>query len=239
MRRETGTAARSEGSRQDGSSTRKQDGGSRGEQGKPFAGRWQGCTAVCIASGPSLTLDDCRRVATWRAQYPCAQNRRVIAVNSSHQRQPGADVVFAMDRAWWHEYGGGIAPGPELWTTSREAARVYRLNFIRGEAGGGISTSPNTIRLGGNSGFQALGLALHFGAARIVLLGYDLALTGGRSHWHGNHPRLGNPQRSRMGEWCARFAQLAAHARVPILNATRETALTCFPRMSLDAALAD
>lgn len=142
-----------------------------------------------------------------------------------------------MDRAWWHEYGAGIAPGPELWTTSREAARVYRLNFIRGEAGGGISNSPNTIRLGGNSGFQALALALHFGASRVVLLGYDMQLTGGRSHWHGNHPKLGNPRRDRMPEWRARFAQIAAESRVPIINATRDTALTCFPCTDLETAL--
>jgi len=114
---------------------------------------------------------------------------------------------------------------------------VYRLNFIRGEAGGGISTSPNTIRLGGNSGFQALGLALHFGVSRVLLLGYDMQVLGAVTHWHGNHARLGNPRRDRMSEWRERFAQLAAQARVPIVNATRETALTCFPRVELQTAL--
>lgn len=139
---------------------------------------------------------------------------------------------------WWHEYGPRLKDGPELWTTNREAARLYRLNWIRGELGGGLSTAPNTIKLGGNSGFQALGLALHFGAACVVLLGYDMQLTDGKTHWHGNHVGLGNPKADRMGTWRARFAEVTRQTKVPILNATRETALTCFPRVDLAVALA-
>lgn len=159
-------------------------------------------------------------------------------MNNSHQLAPWADVVYAMDRAWWNEYSAQIGPGPELWTTSTEAARVYGLNRVNGEAGGGISSLPNTIRLGGNSGFQALGLALLFGAARVILLGYDMQLTGGRSHWHGNHARLGNPQRAKIANWVKSFDQVASAAKVPIVNATRETALQCFPRNDLHACLA-
>lgn len=158
-------------------------------------------------------------------------------MNNSHQAAPFADAVFAMDRAWWNEYGAGIRPGPELWTTNREAARIYRLHWIRGEAGGGIAKEPNTIRLGGNSGFQALGLALHFGAARVVLLGYDLQLTGGRSHWHGDHKRLGNPDPAKVRGWHARFAELARQATASIVNASRQTALGCFPQLGLNEAL--
>jgi len=150
---------------------------------------------------------------------------------------PWADVLFAMDRPWWNEYGASVQPGPELWTTSREAAKVYGLHLVNGEPGGGVSQRRNTVRLGGNSGFQALGLALLFGAARVVLLGYDMQLTGGRSHWHGDHRNLGNPQPNRMRDWHARFEQLAREASVPILNATRDTALVCFPRAELTSAL--
>lgn len=142
-----------------------------------------------------------------------------------------------MDRSWWNEYGLEIRSPAELWTTNREAARVYNLNLINGEPGGGLSSRPNTIKLGGNSGFQALGLALHFGAAKVVLLGYDMQLTNGRTHWHGDHPRLGNPLPIRMREWLLRFGELARATRVPILNASRATALQCFPRVSLDEAL--
>jgi hypothetical protein len=143
-----------------------------------------------------------------------------------------------MDRLWWNEYGDQIEGDFELWTSNKVAADLFGLNHIASEPGGGISTKPGTIRQGGNSGFQAVSLALHFGAARIVLLGFDMQMTDGRTHWHGDHRgKLGNPVRDRMKHWLTRFVQMADEAKIPIDNATRETALTCFPRVSLQEAL--
>lgn len=142
-----------------------------------------------------------------------------------------------MDRVWWNEYGPEISGEFESWTSNAEAARVWGLNFIPSEPGDGVPLVPHMIRQGGNSGFQALGLALVFGAARVILLGYDMQLTGGATHWHGDHVNLGNPLRDRMPKWCKGFAALALATDAEIINATRETALTCFRRGSLDACL--
>lgn len=124
---------------------------------------------------------------------------------------------------------------------------MYGLNFIESEKGGGVSKRPNTIRQGGstsggggNSGFQALSLALHFGAARVILLGYDMQFTGGRMHWHPDHKRsdkMHNPDQRLMNGWVVRFAELAKQTKAEIINCTRETALTCFPRQALATAL--
>ncbi|HCZ48509.1 MAG TPA: hypothetical protein DCZ11_05850, partial [Gammaproteobacteria bacterium] len=55
----------------------------------------------------------------------------------------------------------------------------------------GLSASPLRIHQGGNSGYQALNLAVLLGAERVILLGYDMH--GG--HWHGRHGgRLNNPE---------------------------------------------
>lgn len=143
-----------------------------------------------------------------------------------------------MDRIWWIEYAADVKGDFELWTSSKPAADVFDLNFINSEPGGGYSSRPGTIRQGGNSGFQAVSLALYFGAARVVLLGFDMQMTGGRTHWHGDHRgKLGNPVDARMKFWLERFGELAKQAPAPIINATRETALTCFPRIDLKAAL--
>jgi hypothetical protein len=92
-----------------------------------------------------------------------------------------------------------------------------------------------------NSGAAAISLAAARGARRVVLLGYDCQLTGGRTHWHGNHGgNLGNA--GSLPKWPAIFAQVAKHCerlRVQVVNATRETALTCFPRQPLEQALAE
>lgn len=140
-------------------------------------------------------------------------------------------------------YGHKIAGDFELWTTSNEVGRIFKVNRIRGEAGGGLSKKPGTIRLGGNSGFQGLGLALHFGGEKVVLLGYDMSSDKGRLHWHPDHKgipgtTLGNPVPEKMKEWCRSFAELGTQTSVPIVNASRRTALKCFPVVGLDEGLA-
>lgn len=144
-----------------------------------------------------------------------------------------------MDRAWWNRYGGQVQAAIECWCVSREAARVYGLNFIPAEAGGGISRKPGTVRHGGNSGFVAVSLALHFGAARVVLLGYDMQADGRRLHWHADHVGMSNPMAERMRDWVRRFGDLAREVEVPIVNASRQTALRCFPRVALHEGLAE
>jgi hypothetical protein len=70
-----------------------------------------------------------------------------------------------------------------------------------------------------------------------VLLGYDCQRTGGKAHWHGDHPsKLGNA--ARMNDWADGFRQLAQdHKSITIVNASRDTALDCFKRVDLQTAL--
>jgi hypothetical protein len=92
----------------------------------------------------------------------------------------------------------------------------------------------------GNSGAGAVSLACLAGARRVLMLGYDCQNTGGKVHWHGNHPRgLGNA--GSMAKWPAQFAKLAssvAPTGVEVINCSRATALTVFPRSDLESELA-
>lgn len=118
---------------------------------------------------------------------------------------------------------------------------MYRLNYVRGEVGAGMPVLKTcSVKLGGNSGFQSVQLAILFGAARVVLLGFDLANDGKRSHWHGNHARLGNPVEHRFAEWRQQFHRLNREkpAELEIVNATRRSKLACFPLVPLAQALA-
>src|SRR5690606_36428084 len=87
----------------------------------PSSGRWR--TVVCIASGPSLTADDVETVRRWRQE---AQGEHagagqdasaggpdrewaggpvgVVVTNTTFRAAPWADVLYAMDRAWWLRY---------------------------------------------------------------------------------------------------------------------------------------
>ena len=95
------------------------------------------------------------------------------------------------------------------------------------------------VYTGGNSGYQALNLVYLFGATQIILLGYDMKTNHNKSHWHGDHPGSLN-RHSNYTNWIDRFKDLARDLQeenIKVINATRETALTCFDRMTLEEAL--
>lgn len=97
-----------------------------------------------------------------------------------------------------------------------------------------------TIGFGGNSGFQAVNLAVQFGCRTIVLVGYDMHNRNGL-HWHGEHgANLNNPTAKSFARWRQAIdAQAAALERmgVRVINASLDSALTAFPKMTLSAAL--
>ena len=148
--------------------------------------RWEGETVAVIASGPSLTQGDCNRLYG---------NVRTIAVNDSWRLCPWADMLYAADHRWWkrHEYIADFRgerwtqnQGPRGWPADAES---HGMTVVTSKhQGQGISLDPLHIHTGWNSGFQALNLAVLFGAAEILLLGVDLAVLDGKRHWFGRHP---------------------------------------------------
>lgn len=186
-------------------------------------------TIVCIASGPSLTPAD--------VNY-CHGKARALVVNDNYRLAPWADWLYAADKHWWDRYVGDVRGGfgGECWTCNESAAREHGLRYIQSAKLPGLSRNPSVIHEGHNGGYQAIGLARHFGAERIVLLGYDMQGT----HWFGNHPpefRRRNDFRVFLPPFDALAADLAADG-VEVVNCTRETALTVFPRSTIEKALA-
>jgi len=84
-----------------------------------------------------------------------------------------------------------------------------------------------------------MGLAVKFGAREIVLVGYDMQLTYGMKHWHGDHPAPLS-QDVPVEHWRRCFDSLAADlvvASIRVTNCTGESALECFPRGDLATCL--
>lgn len=183
-----------------------------------------------VASGPSLTIQDVNAI----------KGQRVIVINDNYLLAPWADVLYFCDGRWWDWH----RDKPELRafrgrkiTQDKDAAARYGIEYIESRDGSGLSRDPAYIHKGSNSGIQAINLAYHFGARRIVLLGYDMQATAGRAHWFGDHP---NAIRSPWHRWLALYQQVADDAGqmgLEIINATRETALTCFPKKPLSSLL--
>ena len=142
-------------------------------------------------------------------------------MNTSFRLCPDADILYAMDPKWWENYGPEVTRAfrGERWSL----ARLRGVNFVRFR------------RHCLNGGAGAIALATKLGALRVYLLGYDAQKTGGRAHWHGDHPPdMGNA--GRVAEWPAQFAELRSWLdhRVDVINLSRETAITCFRRGTVE-----
>lgn len=185
-------------------------------------------TAICIASGPSLTADD--------VNY-CKGKGRVYVINNTFKLAPWADVLYACDGRWWdayHEYVEQSFAG-EKWTIDDAAAVKYDLNTVGVLNEEVWSNHPKAITLGGNSGHQALNLACIQGADRVILLGYDMKpRKDGIRHWHGDHIQsLLQTNPIEYVNWCNNLREASKEIKIPVINCTRDTALDCFDRADL------
>ena len=184
---------------------------------------WSNETAVVLASGPSLTAADC-----WLVRESGAN---VIAVNATFRMAPWADVVYMGDLMAVRTYNREVRDRTtgQHWTTDSVAAQQHN----------GWNHAPGLMRCG-NSGGQAIHLAAKFGARQIVLLGFDMKLgPNGERHHHAEHPAP-CVQRSLFSEWSIKMAVLAKELEasgVSVINCSRVTALTCFPRGNLEDEL--
>lgn len=141
---------------------------------------------------------------------------------------PWADALYAMDTPWWQQY-------------DREVSAAFKGLRVRG-AGSSQSRLADRAMFGAgclNSGAGALLMAAHYGAKVIIMLGYDCSVgKDGAKHWHADHPpSLGNA--GMLPKWPAQFGQVAKalNGKVRIVNASRQTALECFERLTLYKAL--
>ena len=185
---------------------------------------WEGQTVAILASGPSMS----QSVADKVRHLPC------ITVNTTYKLAPWAAVIYAHDAAWWRLHADALAlPGLKVGGEPVPGVLTLKKTGVMG-----FDPNPSCMRVGGNSGYQALHLAIQAGASRILLLGYDM--TGG--HWHGQHPaQLGNPAEGAYQRWLPRFDTLipAIEDRyVDVVNCTPGSKLTCFRMMPLESALA-
>jgi len=190
---------------------------------------WHGKTVAILASGPSMSSEVAELIR--RSLFP------TIAVNTTFRLAPWADVIYGADVLWWEHHAREVAPLAAIKVCCDAVANVAGLRYLKNTGKVGFDKDPSCTRTGGNSGFQAIHLALHAHAARILLCGFDLR--GG--HWHGKHPEpLRNAGEGIYGRWLPLFAALADEANergTEILNCTPGSALTLWPQVNLEEVL--
>lgn len=176
----------------------------------------------------------------------------MIAVNDSFLLAPWADVLYGCDETWWQSRGASIRKiwhGGEGHIACRFGTKVTLENKIEGvlrlrnTGEEGLETDPTGLRTGKNSGYQAINLAYHFGAKRIVLLGFDMRLgPSGEMHWNAR-PERQTPAgfAQTLSLMLPKFDTLKEplkRAGVEVLNATPNSALKTWPYVPLEDILA-
>lgn len=200
---------------------------------------WPGESVVIICCGPSLTQDD--------VTY-CRGKARVIVVNDAYNYAPWADVLYACDAKFWRWEHEGKRPsvfqgnGLNAHTVSGLKYSLAPTNYpgvqaLQNTGREGLELNPTGLKTGVNSGYQSLNLAIHLGAARILLLGYDMQKVGGRHHCFGDHPERSSPPFTAFVGYYAKLAPILQKRNIQVVNCSRHTALHCFPRQSLAQAL--
>lgn len=185
-------------------------------------------TVVCLGGGPSLTPAD--------VDY-CRHRAFVIAINDAYRLAPWADVLYASDAHWWQWHQGVSSFAGPKYALQLAARRWPGVRVLDNAGVSGLSLNPQALKNGRNSGYQAINLAVLLGAGMIVLLGYDMQRTGGRSHWFGDHPYpVSSPYQAFRGHFASLVGPLA-DLGIPVINCSRETALEVFPRQRLEETL--
>lgn len=188
---------------------------------------WTGQRCAIVASGPTAKTEN---LDVLRG------NARVIAINNSWKLTPFADVLYACDSEWWErhkpDFAGlkvsGLGGGDHQVEVARDHGGVWTNKMVFQPLG--------KIGAGGNSGFQAINLAVQFGCVDIALIGFDMRVDRG-VHWHGVHPKGKNPTDTNIKVWRAHLDNASASLEqrgISVVNCSAVSALTQYKKIGLE-----
>lgn len=192
---------------------------------------------IIVAGGPSLIGFDFARLA----------GRNVIAVNRALEFVPNAQVLWWTDAKFWFRNSVKILAHPARWKATCTLnygsevlpAGIHQYRFTGHK---GFDAEPGHLRSGNNSTFAAMHLAAHLGANLIVLLGVDMKHgPNGETHFHDGHGvlHLADTLTKLMLPWFDSLVAPLAERQIEVFNASVDSALTIWPRCSIDQGLAE
>jgi hypothetical protein len=195
---------------------------------------WSGRAVAIVASGPS----------TKKAGVEHLEGRiTTLAIKQNVDICPWAEVVYGCDYPWWrHVRGLPEYRGLKLCYDARaEKYGCGKVEIPKANEDGLLFGKTGTVGAGGNSGFQAINLAVQFGATRLLLVGFDCQDRSG-VHWYGRNMWQGggNPSGNNFRRWIKAFgdaAKVLAERGVDVVNASPLTDLQCFRRQSITDTL--
>jgi hypothetical protein len=191
---------------------------------------WRGECVAIVGSGPSIKGMD----------LSVLKDRiHVIAIKVAVDLCPWAEVCYGCDAPWWIDRKGlpkfgGLKIYHGLAANKYPAMHRCDIDISSDNM---LVAQPMKIGNGGNSGFQALNLAVQFGAMDVILIGMDCHQRGG-VHWYGRNTWLNanNPMASNYNRWMKGFDTAGRDLKklgVTVINASMESEIKTFSKKPL------
>jgi len=130
---------------------------------------------------------------TYSQYMQSIHNKHVIGVNVAYLLGDWIDMVFFGDSAFFLKHMDGLAEFKGLKVSC--ASNVASHDWVKytpkdGKHNKGITKQPHLVSWNGNSGAAAISVAVHTGAKRVILLGFDMSLGDIKNqHWHDVYER--------------------------------------------------
>lgn len=196
-----------------------------------FRTKWIGTTVFIIGGGASVN------------SYPLnlLEGKNIIGVNNAFSlKECEPQICWFGDQRWfeWNEAELKDYTGAIMTCHPQFQNRNDIITFLRGKPHG-IDTSDSCVSWNLNSGGSAINLAWHLGAKRVVLIGFDMTVSGdGKGNYHDNHKRI-NPPDIYKGylRIFPEIARDAANLNLEVINANPDSKLDIFPKVTAEESV--
>jgi len=226
---------------------------------------WEGEDVWILGGGPSLpvefgvpkhviqgVIEGALPPSSYSEYLKPIHDKHVIGINAAFLIGNWIDIVFFGDNSFFLRYRELLMkfPGLKVTCASNIGSDKVWVKCLGRDARKprGISNDPHLVSWNSNSGAAAISLAVHTGAKRIILLGFDMKLNEDRrQHWHdlykkGVYDRPDKLRKLPFERHLRGFEQIAKDAKdfgVEIINASPDSAITQFPKVSVKELLSN
>ncbi|MFP4018064.1 MAG: class I SAM-dependent methyltransferase [Bacteroidales bacterium] len=221
---------------------------------------WQNRDVYIIGGGSSVPLqfgvpeDIIRKVekgelpvSVYSPYMKAIHDKPVIGVNMAFKLGDWIDICFFGDKSFYDKNGiekeleefKGLKVGGHRFYNSDAMKEKGIHCLLRSKKRYGISDTPDTICWNGNSGAAAISIAVHAGAKRIILIGFDMYVSKTHSHWHNLYGKSKTPPFKNHMKGFSQIAQDAEKIGVEIYNVSLHSSIPHFPKVKIDDILND
>jgi hypothetical protein len=224
---------------------------------------WDGADVWILGGGPSVAplfgipdqlIYDVRTnqkpMSAYSPYMKAIHDKQVIGINVAYQLGEWISIIFCGDKNFvlrnekaLKDYHGikvschSVVSKMNDWKfTPKDNRKPY-----------GISPNPYKVSWNLNSGAAAISLAVHLGAKRVILLGFDMNLKDGHQHFHNAYKRgvlrSDDDKRKRglpFDRHLKGFPAIKADADrlgVEILNTSLQSSIECFRKVDIKELL--